>query len=211
MKKKDIEEKEERIRRLEEGGPEIQQDEIVMKRAHVETLVRKIEDFEKFDEDPTAKCIIMRNFQMLICIKHYENMRDRCLELEKQLKEAGGEDNVIVQEKSLKAKEAELEHVWKNLSLIAEGKEVEEVVDRTLTPWKRRASQSDQPPSKTMAQMIVKKTVEMDKEMPDDIPRYEKGDTYCNICKEEHNNKNHGQLERTCFTPLSKWNNFQHS
>ena len=123
---------------------------------------------------------------MLIHIEHYENMRDRCIKLEKKLKEVGGEDNVVVQEKSLKAIEAELEHVRKNLSLISEGKEVEEVVDRALTPWKRRASQSDQPPSKTMAQMVVKKTLDMDKEMPDDIPRYKKGDTYCNICKEEH-------------------------
>ena len=90
MKKKDVEEKDERIRRLEEGGPEIQQDEILMKKAHVETLVRKIEDFEKVNEDPTAKRIVMRNFQMLICIEHYENMRDRCIELEKQLKEVGG-------------------------------------------------------------------------------------------------------------------------
>ena len=172
MKKKDIEEKDERIRRLEEGHPEIQQDEILMKKAHVETLVRKIEDFEKVDEDPTSRHIVMRNFQMLICIEHYENMRDRCIELEKKLKEVGGEDNVVVQEKSLKAIEAELEHVCKNLSLISEGKEVEEVVDKALTPRKRRASQSDQLPSKTMAQMVMKKTIEMDKEMPDDIPRY---------------------------------------
>ena len=106
-------------------------------------------------------------------------MRDRCIELEKELKEVGGEDNVEVQEKSLKAIEAELEHVRKNLSLISEGKEMEEVVDRALTLRKRRASQSDQPPSKTMAQMVAKKTVEMHK-MPDNIPRYEKGDTYCN-------------------------------
>ena len=35
--KKDVEEKYERSRRLVEGGLEIQQDEIVMKRAHVET------------------------------------------------------------------------------------------------------------------------------------------------------------------------------
>ena len=186
MKKKDVEEKDEKIRRLEEGGPEIQEDEMVMKRAHVETLVKKIEDFEKVDEDPTAKRIVMKNFQMLIRIDHYENMRDRCLDLENKLKEASGEDNVIVQEKSLKAIEAEIEHVRKNLSLIAEGKEVEEVVDRTLTPRKRRAGQSDQPPSKTMAQMVAKKTVEMDKEMPDNLPRYKKGDTYCDICKEEH-------------------------
>ena len=97
------------------------------------------------------------------------------------MKEVGGEDNMVVQEKSLKAIEAELEHVRKNLSLIAEGKEVEEVVDRALTPRKRRAGQSDQPPSKTMAQMVAKKTVKMDKEMPDDIPRYEKGDTYVTV------------------------------
>ena len=130
MKKKDVEEKDERIRRLEEGGTVIQQDEILMKKAHVETLVRKIEDFEKVDEDPTSRRIIMRNFQMLIRIEHYENMRDRCIELEKELKEVSGEDNVVVQEKSLKAIEAELEHVRKNLSLISEGKEVEEFVDR---------------------------------------------------------------------------------
>ena len=37
MKKKDVEEKDERIRRLEEGHLEIQQDEILMKKAHVET------------------------------------------------------------------------------------------------------------------------------------------------------------------------------
>ena len=140
MKKKDVEEKDERIRRLEEGGPEIQQDEILMKKAHVETLVRKIEDFKKVDEDPTSKRIVMRNFQMLIRIEHYENMRDRCIELEKKLKEVGREDNVVVQEKSLKAIEAELEHVRKNLSLISEGKEVEEVVDRALTLRKHRST-----------------------------------------------------------------------
>ena len=67
-----------------------------MKKAHVETLVRKIEDFEKVDEDPTSRRIVMRNFQMLIHIKHYENMRDRCIELEKKLKEVSGEDNVVV-------------------------------------------------------------------------------------------------------------------
>ena len=187
MKRKDVEEKDERIRRLEEDGPEIQQDQILMNKAHVETLVSKIEDFEKVNEDPTAKRIVMRNFQMLTRIDHYESMRNRCIELEKQVKRVGGEDNVVVQEKSLKAIEVELEHVRKNLSLIAEGKEVEEVVDRALTPRKRRASQSDQPPTKTMAQMVTKKTIEMDKEMPDNIPRYEKGDTYCNICKEEQN------------------------
>ena len=140
MKKKDVEEKDERIRRLEEDGPEIQQDQILMDKAHVETLVIKIEDFEKVDEDPTAKRIVMRNFQMLILIDHYESMKNRCIELEKQVKEVGGEDNVVVQEKSLKAIEAELEHVRKNLSLIAEGKEVEEVVDRALTP-RRKESQ----------------------------------------------------------------------
>ena len=32
-----------------------------MNKAHVETLVSKIEDFEKVDEDPTAKRIVMRN------------------------------------------------------------------------------------------------------------------------------------------------------
>ena len=92
MKKKDVGEKDEQIRRLEEDGLEIQQDQILMNKAHVETLVSKIEDFEKVDEDPTAKCIVMRNFQMLIRIDHYESMKNRCIELEKQVKEVGGEE-----------------------------------------------------------------------------------------------------------------------
>ena len=185
LKKIEMEEMNNKIRRLEEGAPAIEKDEIVMKRDHVEQLVKKIEDFEKVDENSTAKKIVLKDFEMVIRKDHYEGMKSRCIELEKEMRNMKGKDNVVVQEKSLKAVEAEIEHVRKNLSLMAEGKEVEEVVDKALTPRKRRASQSDQPPSKTMAQMVAKKTVDMEREMPDEIQMYEKGDTYCKICKKE--------------------------
>ena len=182
-----MEEKNNKIRKLEAGAPAIENDEIVMKRDHVEKLVKKIEDFERVDGNSTAKMVVVQDFEMVIRNDHFQGMKARCLQLEKEMRNMKGEDNVVVQEKSLKAIQAELEHVRKNLSLISEGKEVEEVVDRALTPRKRRASQSDQPPSKTMAQMVAKKTVDMEREMPDNTPMYEKGDTFCKICDKEMN------------------------
>ena len=62
----------------------------------------------------------------------------------------------------------------------------ESVVDHTNTPQKRRLSQGNQPPSKNMARMVAKKNLEMEKEMPEEIEGYEKGDTYCKICKSEN-------------------------
>ena len=84
--------------------------------------------------------------------------------------------------------EAEIEHVQKNIALISEGRAVDEsVVDHTNTPQKRRSSQGDQPPSKSMAQMVAKKNLDMEKEMPEEIEGYQKGDTYCKICNSEEN------------------------
>ena len=68
------------------------------------------------------------------------------------VKELSGKQGVLVHEKCLKVLEAEIEHVRKNVALIAEGREVDErAVDETNTPRKRRSSQGDQPPSKSMA------------------------------------------------------------
>ena len=81
----------------------------------------------------------------------------------------------MVKERSLKTIEAEIEHVRKNIALIAEGRNVDEsVVDHTDTPRKRRSSQGNQPPSKSMARMVAKKNLEMEKEMPEQIAGYEK-------------------------------------
>ena len=86
-------------------------------------------------------------------------MRNRCIELKKAVKELSGEQGVLVQEKSLKMIEAEIEHVRKNIVLITEGRDVDEsVIDHTNTPRKRRSSQGDQPPSKSMARMLAKRT-----------------------------------------------------
>ena len=57
------------------------------------------------------------------------------------VKELHGEEGVLVHEKSLKTIETEIEHIRKNLALIAEGRHVDEtVVDHTNTPRKRRSS-----------------------------------------------------------------------
>ena len=149
----------------------------------------RIADFEKVSSgESDEKMVVMKDDMMMIKIEHYKDIKNRCIELEKQVKELSGEQGVLVQEKSLKTIEVEIEHVRKNIALIAEGRDVDEsVINHTNTPWKRRSSQGDQPPSKSMAQMVAKKNLEMEKEMPEEIEGYEKGDTYCKICKsEEH-------------------------
>ena len=47
----------------------------------------------------------------LLKIDHFNDMKKRCLELENTVKELSGEEGVFVCEKSLKALEAEIEHV----------------------------------------------------------------------------------------------------
>ena len=96
--------------------------------------------------------VVMKKNSIMIQIEHYQDMKKRCLELEDMVKELHGQEGVLVHKKSLKTIEAEIEHVRKNLSLIAEGKDVDETVaDHTNTPRKRRSSQSDQPLSKAIA------------------------------------------------------------
>ena len=94
----------------------------------------------------------------------------------------GGEGMVIVEDKNIKALEGEIEHVWKNLSLLAEGKELEIEPTTRTTIQKRRASQGDQPPSKIVSKMVAQKTPDVEKEMPEEQPTYEKDDTLCKIC-----------------------------
>ena len=57
------------------------------------------------------------------------------------------------------------------------------LVDYTNTPSKRGANQSDQPLSKTISWMVAWKNLDMEKEMPDEIEGYEKGDIFCKFCK----------------------------
>ena len=153
-------------------------------------MKKQIADFEQVSsgESVDGKMVVMNNDSMIIKIDHFNDMQKRCIELENTVKELSGEQGVLVREKSLKVLEAEIEHVRKNVALIAEGREVDErAVNETNIPQKRRSSQGDQPPSKSMAQTVAKKNLEMQKEMPEDIEAYDKGDTYCKICKsEEH-------------------------
>ena len=114
----------------------------------------KISNFEKVSsgDSADAKVVVMKKDAMMITIEHYNYVKKRCLELEKMVKELSGEEGVLVHKKSLKTIEVEIEHLRKNLAPMAEGKDVDKsVVDHTNTPRKRRSSQSDQPPSKTIA------------------------------------------------------------
>ena len=189
MKKNEVEEKDKRIAELEKCAS-ITDKEVIVNKEELEYMKKQIADFEQVSsgESVDGKMVVMNNDSMIIRIDHYNDMKKRCLELENTVKELSDEQGVLVHEKSLKVLEAEIEHVRKNVVLIAEGREVDErVVDETNTPRKRRSSQGDQPPSKSMARTVAKKNLEMQKEMPEDREGYDKGDTYCKICKsEEH-------------------------
>ena len=188
MKKNEVEQKDQRIKELEKCAG-ITDDEVMVNKEELEYMKSRIADFEKVSSgESDGKMVVMKDDSMMIKIEHYKDIRNRCIELEKQMKELSGEQGVLVQEKNLKTIEAEIEHVKKNIALIAEGRNVDEsVIDHTNTPQKRRLSQGDQPPSKRMARMVAKKNLEMEKEMPEEIEGYEKGDTYCKICKSEEN------------------------
>ena len=189
MKKDEVEEKDKRIAELEKCAS-ITDEEVIVNKEELEYMKKQIADFEQVSsgECVDGKMVVMNNDSMIIKIDHFNDMKKRCIELENTVKELSGEQGVLVREKSLKVLEAEIEHVRKNVALIAEGREVDErAVDETNTPWKRRSSQGDQPPSKSMARTVAKKNLEMQKEMPEEIEGYDKGDTYCKICKsEEH-------------------------
>ena len=133
----------------------------------IKDLEKHVEELEKDDTEGQRR-VIIHDGEMLIKMEHYKSMRDRCLQLEDEVKELkGGEGMVIVEDKNIKALEGEIEHVRKNLALLAESKEFEVEPTTRTTPRKRRASQGDQPPSKIVSKMVIQKTPDVEKEMPD--------------------------------------------
>ena len=129
-----------------------------MNKEELEYMKNTIAEFEKVSsgDSDDAKMVVIKTNSMMTTIEHHNDIKKQCLELEKIVKELSGEEGVFVHEKSLKTIEAEIEHVRKNLSLIAEGKDVDKtVVDHTNTLRKRRSSQSDQPLSKTISRMVA--------------------------------------------------------
>ena len=182
MKKNEVEQKDLRIKELKKCAG-ITDNEVMVNKEELEYMKSRIADFAKVSSgESDGKMVVMKDDLMMLKIEHYEDIKNRCIELEKQVKELSGEQGVLVQEKSLKTIEVEIEHVRKNIALIAEGRNVDEsVIDHTNTPRNRRSSQGYQPPSKSMARMVAKKNLEIEKEMPEEIEGYEKGDTYCKI------------------------------
>ena len=152
MKKNEVEQKDQRIKELKKCAG-ITDNEVMVNKEELEYMKSRIADFEQVSSgESDGKMVVMKDDSMMIKIEHYKEIRNRCIELEKQVKELSGEQGILVQEKSLKTIEAELEHVRKNIALIVEGRNVDEsVIDHTNTPRKRRSSQGDQPPSKSMA------------------------------------------------------------
>ena len=137
-------------------GSSVGDDEIVVKKKEFNEMAKKIQDLEKCveelekdEETEGQKRVIMHDGEMLIKMEHYNSMKKRCLDLEKEVEELkGGEGMVIVEDKNIKALEGEIEHVRKNLSLLAQGKKLEVEPTARPTPQKRRSSQGDEPPSK---------------------------------------------------------------
>ena len=165
------------------GMVKIGVDEMLVKKEYFEKMEKRIKELAKEGGgNGDENRVMIKDYQVLIWGDHYTQMHDRCLQLEKENKELKGEERLVMPEQNLKTIKVELKHVRKNLGLMAEGKEIEEVVDKTQTPWKRRASQSDQPSSKSMAKMVARKTVDQDKEMPDEIEGCEKGNMFCKLC-----------------------------
>ena len=174
----------------EKGKMLLEDDEMVVKKKEFNEMTKKIrdlekrvEELEKDEETEGQKRVIMHDGEMLIKTEHYNSLNKRCLDLEKEVEELkGGEGMVIVEDKNIKALEGEVEHVRKNLSLLAQGKELEVEPTARPTPRKRRSSQGDEPPSKLVSKMVAQKTPDVEKDMPEEQPTYEKDDTVCKIC-----------------------------
>ena len=137
-----------------EKGKMLEDDEMVVKKKEFNEMTKKIRDLEKRveelkkdEETEGQKKVIMHDGEMFIKMEHYNSLNKRCLDLEKEVEELkGGEGMVIVEDKNIKALEGEIEHVLKNLSLLAQGKELEVEPTARPTPRKRRSSQGDEPP-----------------------------------------------------------------
>ena len=152
MKKNEVEEKDKRIAELEKCAS-ITDEEVIVNKEELEYMKKQIADFEQVSsgESVDGKMVVMNNGSMIIKIDHYNDMKKRCIELGNTVKELSRKQGVLVHEKSLKVLEVEIEHVRKNVALIAEGREVDErAVNETNTPRKRRSSQGDQPQAKVL-------------------------------------------------------------
>ena len=123
MKKDEVEEKDKRIAELEKCASIIDE-EVIVNKEELEYMKKQIADFEQVSsgERVDGKMVVMNNDSMIIKIDHFNDMKKRCIELENTVKELSGEQGVLVREKSLKVLEAEIEHVRKNVALIAEGR-----------------------------------------------------------------------------------------
>ena len=203
------------------GGSSVGDDQIVVKKKEFNDMAKKIQDLEKhveeLEKDEETECqkrVIMHDSEMLIKTEHYEGMKKRCLDLEKEVEELKWREGmVIVEDKNIKALEGEIEHVWKNLSLLAQGKELEVELTARTTPQKRRSSQGDEPSSKLVSKMVAQKTPDVEKEMPEEQPTYEKDDTVRKICDIDqeshkrlvkHNQKYHEKIELLYMQRLRK-------
>ena len=168
---------------LEDGEMVVKKKEFNEMAKKIRDLEKRVEELEKDEETEGQKRVIMHDGEMLIKAEHYNSLNKRCLDLEKEVEELkGGEGMVIVEDKNIKALEGEIEHVWKNLSLLAQGKELEVELTARPTPRKGRSSQGDESPSKLVSKMVAQKTPDVEKDMPEEQPTYEKDDTVCKIC-----------------------------
>ena len=174
--------------RRDGGGVSIGEDEMIVKKQEyqqmgerIKQLEKKVEVLEKNeDEIEGGKKVVMMDNEMMIEKVQYDSMKARCVELEKQVSDLkGGEGMVIVEDKKIKVLEGEVEHVRKNLLLLSEGKELDVDTPTSSTPRKRRSDQGDEPPSKAISKMVASKTPDIERELPDEIPTYEKTDTVC--------------------------------
>ena len=111
MKKNEVEQKDQRIK------------ESLVNKEELEYMKSRIADFEKVSSgESDGKMVVMKDDSMMIKIEHYKDIRNRCIELEKQVKDLSGEKGILVQEKSLKMIEAEIEHVRKKYCTDCRGK-----------------------------------------------------------------------------------------
>ena len=80
------------------GGSSVGDDQIVVKKKEFNDTAKKIQDLEKHveelekdDDTEGKKRVIMHDGEMLIRTEHYKSMRDKCIQLEEEVKELKGE------------------------------------------------------------------------------------------------------------------------
>ena len=102
MKKNEVEQKDKRIKELKKCAG-ITENEVMVNKEELEYMKSRIADFEKASSgESDGKMVVMKDDTVMIKIEHYKDIKNRCIELEKQVKELSCEQGVLVQEKSLK-------------------------------------------------------------------------------------------------------------